>query len=127
MSERYPIEAEPPRPGMSSHEAQVAGLIKARRGRERPIGRAELAEAAGLPDRSMRRIIGRLVEVFGLPICSSYESGGYYWPASQEDIDRTRRKLRGHALSILVRQSRLGRTSRRMRDIIEQLRLEVQR
>jgi hypothetical protein len=127
MSPQYLIPTEPPRPGLRDTEARVLAVIRGRRGRDNAISRAELSEATGLPDRTVRRHKERLVKLFGYPVCASYEAkrGGYYWPVTDEEIQRVRRKLRGHALSILVSDSRLGKISKRMRNLLEQLRLEI--
>lgn len=124
---QYLIDAEPPRPGLTDLEARVLAAIRAHRGRANAISRAELAEATGLPDRTVRKVKERLIKVYGYPVCCDYERGGYYWPATDEEIQFARRKLRRHALGILVSDSRLGKISRRMRNVIEQLRLEAQR
>ena len=128
-SAQYLIGTDPPRPGLGDMEGRLLAIIRAHRGPARAIGKKALAKLTGLTERHARRIVKDLIEIHGFPICSSYaaRAGGYYWPATNEDIQAVRRKLRSHALSILVRQARLGRTSKRMRNILEQLRLEVRR
>ena len=126
---QYRINLDPPRPGLEQAEARILAIVRKRRGPARAIGKADLAELTGLTERHARRIIKDLIEIHGFPICSSYaaRAGGYYWPATDEELAEVRRQLRGHALSILMRDARLGKSSRRMRHIREQLKLEVRR
>jgi len=126
---QYLIPTEPPRPGLRDTEARVLAVVQGHRGRDNAISRADLAEAVGLPDRTVRKVKERLIKVYGYPICSSYahDCGGYYWPVTDEEIQAARRKLRSHALGILESESRLGRISRGMRTVLQQLRLEVSR
>jgi hypothetical protein len=126
---QYLIPTEPPRPGLTDLESFALAILRERRGRAQAIGKEALAEHLGTPVRHARQVVKNLVEIHGYPVCSSYTSGhgGYYWALTEADIMDARRKYRRHALSLLVRDSCLGRTSKRMRNIVEQLRLEVAR
>ena len=62
----------------------VLGHIPA--GRENAISREELSRVTGLPDRTVRREVKRLVRA-GIPILSSSTARGYWYSEDLQEIE----------------------------------------
>lgn len=93
---------------LTTDETRVWGVLKLYKGRDKAINQYDLAKLTGIPnERRVRAIIKDLVEVHHKMICSDYRSkdGGYFVPATQEEVDINYRQLKAHALSILKRAS----------------------
>lgn len=109
---------------MSPDEIRIWRLIAARHGRVQAISAADLVRETGLPDRAVRRAVKALIEDYGCPIASSpHQPPGYFIPEEIPEIIAALESLKGRALSILVRMSRLKRMT--LRDTIEQLALDL--
>ena len=109
---------------MSPDETRVWVAIAARHGRASAISAGELASRTGLSDRTVRKIVKTLIEDHGYPIASSpHPPAGYFVPAELPEILEALDSLKGRALSILVRMSRLRRTT--LRETVDQLLLEL--
>lgn len=109
---------------MSPDEARIWTLVAARQGRANAIGAAELARVTGVADRVVRKIVKGLIEEHGCPIASSpHQPPGYFIPEELPEILQALDSLKGRALSILVRMSRLRRTT--LRETIDQLLLDL--
>lgn len=109
---------------MSPDESRVWSLIANHRGRSEAISAPLLAIRTGLSDRMVRKIVKALIEVHGCPIASSpHPPAGYYVPEALPEIMDTLDSLRGRALSILTRMSRLRRTT--LKETVNQLLLGI--
>jgi hypothetical protein len=99
-------------------------LIAERHGRANAISAADLAIRTGRSDRAVRKIVKALIEQHGAPIASSpHPPAGYFIPETLIEISEVTDSLRGRALSILTRMSRLKRST--LRETVDQLRLEI--
>lgn len=110
---------------MSPNETRVWKRISCRHGRANAISAATLAIWTGLSDRAVRKIVKALIEQCGAPIASSpHPPAGYFIPETLSEILEVTESLRGRALSILVRMSRLKRST--LRETVDQLLLEIE-
>lgn len=109
---------------MSPDEIRIWTLIAERHGRANAISASDIARETGLPDREVRRVVKALIEHHGCPIASSpHPPAGYFIPAELPEIINALESLKGRALSILVRMSRLKRTT--LRETVDQLLLDI--
>lgn len=109
---------------MTTDESRVWSLISRCHGRSEAIGVPTLANRIGLTDRMVRRIVKSLIETHGCPIASSpHPPAGYWVPETIPEISETLDSLRGRALSILTRMSRLKRST--LRETVDQLLLGI--
>src|SRR5574337_394073 len=109
---------------VSPDEIRIWTLIAERQGRANAIGVHDLAAATLLNERVVRKIVKALIEDHGCPIASSpHPPPGYFIPEELPEILATLESLKGRALSILVRMSRLKRTT--LRETVNQLELEL--
>lgn len=99
-------------------------LIAERYGRANAISASDLAGRTGISDRTVRKIVKTLIEHHGCPIASSpHPPAGFFVPAELPEIVEALESLKGRALSILVRMSRLRRIT--LRETVDQLLLEL--
>lgn len=97
---------------MTDRERAVWDVLKRHAGRANAVGRAELVERSGVPDRKLRDVIHALVVDHRKRIVSDYSGrGGYFVPADEREVEEHVRILKAHALSILHRMAVLKRTS----------------
>lgn len=83
---------------------RVWEILQNHKGEAHAISQYALAIETGLRPRSARGLVKRLIEEDHRVICSSYHGGGgYFIPNTAEEIAKTRKVLRAHALSILKR------------------------
>jgi hypothetical protein len=84
------------------HDELRIGLDRARRG-------ADLADTLGVNERTIRALVGELIDhgVLVASVCSG-SSPGYFLPASEEEADLGTKHLRSRALAML-RRYRLAR------------------
>ena len=94
----------------SEAERKIINILHQAQGKENAISRQQICADTQLGDRIVRRIIKRLIEQMGYPICSSYD-GGYFIPERPEEVNETYAKLRSHGLSILTRAAAVKRWS----------------
>jgi len=113
------------RPKMTDLERAVWAELRWHKGKRLAITYRVLARKLNAPERAVRNAVSRLVNVFHKPICASYhpEHGGYYIPATQEEIEETYCKYYKHALSLLRRASELKNI--KLRSLLEQLKLDL--
>lgn len=110
---------------MTPDETRIWMLIVARHGRAQAINVHDLVAATCLSERAVRKVVKSLIEAHGCPIASSpHPPAGYFIPAELPEILEALNSLKGRALSILVRMSRLRRTT--LRETVDQLRLEIE-
>lgn len=109
---------------MTPDEARIWSLISRCHGRAEAMSVSLLTVRTGLSDRMMRRVVKALIEVHGCPIASSPQPpAGYFVPEALPEILASLESLRGRALSILTRMSRLRRTT--LRATVDQLLLGI--
>jgi hypothetical protein len=109
---------------MTPDESRLWSLISCCHGRSEAIGAQALAIRTGLSDRMVRKIVKALIEQHDCPIASSpHPPAGYYCPETIPEISETLDSLRGRALSILTRMSRLRRST--LRETVDQLLLGI--
>lgn len=110
---------------MTPDESRIWSLISASaRGRRQAVSVRDLTATTGLSDRMVRKIVKALIEVHSCPIASSPQPpAGYFVPEALPEIMESLDGLKGRAMSILVRMSRLRRTT--LRDTIDQLRMDL--
>jgi len=110
---------------MTELEHEAARILRSHVGKDAAIPYWELANILGRPDRTVRKIVRRLVTIFKVPIVSSYDKdcGGYYMPEAPEDIVACAAKLRKHGISILVRAHEM--TGEPLSNFIGQLNLDL--
>lgn len=110
---------------MSPDEIRIWTLIAERHGRAHAIGVHDLVAATLLSERVVRRVVKALIEDHSCPIASSpHPPAGYFIPAELPEILEALNSLKGRALSILVRMSRLRRTT--LRETVDQLLLDIE-
>lgn len=111
---------------MSPDEARIWRLISSgAHGRSHAMSVRDLRAATGLSDRAVRRIVKALIEQHHCPIASSPQPpAGYFVPEALLEIVETLDSLKGRALSILTRMSRLRRTT--LRATVDQLLLGIE-
>lgn len=109
---------------MSELEKEIWQALKWRKGKEYAISYHKLAEELGVHERAVRAAVKRLIEVFLLPICSSYapDCGGYFIPQTEAEVNAAYEKLYKHGLSLLTRAARLKRIG--ARQFMRQLRFD---
>lgn len=80
--------------------AEMAVMSFIRRGRDNAISMGDLSDAVAgclersFPTRELQDIIKHMIEEHGILICSSTgKNHGYYFPETQEDLDRGRNQL----------------------------------
>lgn len=78
-------------------------------GQENALSRRDLADITGLTDREVRRTVAR-ERKRGLPIVSDPERGGYYLPASPEDLARFIRSMRHRAVETMAAANAMDET-----------------
>ncbi len=91
---------------------RVLRALEGRRGRANVISQSGLAQATGLGQRRVRRIIYELIVDLGQQICSTYGGAGqagYFLPATPAEAAQAAQALREHALAMLRRASVLER------------------
>lgn len=112
-------------PRMDKNERLVTEILAEHRGKGKAITYSRIAAMLNLDERRIRKIVHRLIEDFRMPICSSYDADcpGYYMAETQEQVDETYRKLRGHGLSILRRAANVKNIT--LADLVQQLSLEI--
>lgn len=109
----------------SMSRALIWTLIAERHGRAQAINVHDLVAATCLSERAVRKVVKSLIEDHGCPIASSpHPPAGYFIPEELPEIITALESLKGRALSILVRMSRLKRTT--LRETVDQLLLELQ-
>jgi hypothetical protein len=108
-------------PLLTDEERRVWRSVSERAGRERAILGPRLAEMTGLDYVSIREIIAHLVNDHGMLIASC--SRGYFVPETPEEITTATKSLRHRAIMILLRASRLQKTS--LEAVFHQGRLEL--
>lgn len=109
---------------MTDIEATVWRLIAQRQGRANAISVHDLAVTTLINERVVRKIVKALIEDHGCPIASSpHPPAGYFIPEELSEILAALESLKGRALSILVRMSRLKRTT--LRETVDQLLLDI--
>lgn len=109
---------------MTDAEASVWRLIAVRQGRANAISVHDLVAATLLSERVVRKIVKALIEDHGCPIASSpHPPAGYFIPEEIPEIIAALESLKGRALSILVRMSRLKRTT--LCETVDQLLLDI--
>lgn len=112
------------RQAVSPEMLRIWKLIACRHGRGGAISVTELARTTEMTGRTVRRIVKLLIEDHGCPIASSpHPPAGYFIPAELPEILEALNSLKGRALSILVRMSRLKRTT--LRETVDQLLLDL--
>lgn len=111
---------------MTPLEARIWLLIvQHHHGRDKVIGVPALAEQGGVSERQTQKIVKRLIEVYGCPIASTpHPPAGYFIPETFDEIADTLDSLKGRALSILTRMSRLRRST--LRETVGQLLLGIE-
>jgi biotin operon repressor len=103
-----------------SAEAHALQALLARHiGAERGLSAAELARAAGVSERAVRKAISDL-RGEGVAVCG-HPRTGYYIAATADELERTCAFLRARAMHSLVLEARLRRIS--LPDLIGQLRV----
>lgn len=109
---------------MSPDEARIWSLISRCHGRAEAMSVSLFTIRTGLSDRMVRKLVKALIEIHGCPIASSpHPPAGYYVPGTLPEISETLDSLKGRALSILTRMSRLRRTT--LRETVDQLLLGI--
>ena len=100
---------------MTELEKEVWEALKGRKGKESAVSYHILANELGVHERAVRAAVKRLIEVFLLPICSSYapDCGGYFVPQNEAEVNAAFEKLYKHGLSLLTRAARLRRIGAR--------------
>ncbi len=97
---------------MTWDEERIWTTLIPRRGRENAVSQHWLSEVTGIPARHVRQAIERLIVHHGKRICSDYSrDGGYYIPATDDEVEATCARLRGHAIKILQREAVLRRVT----------------
>lgn len=109
---------------MTPDESRLWSIIIPHYGRAHVIGVPDLARLGGVSERQAQKIVKRLIEVHGCPIASTpHPPAGYFVPETFGEIAETLDSLKGRALSILTRMSRLRRST--LRETVDQLLLDV--
>ena len=96
-------------PSMTPPEHIVWSALKYRLGKESAVLGPALAECAGITYTEVRSIIAHLVNDHGMLIASC--GRGYYVPQTPEEISEATKSLRHRGIMILLRASRLQKTS----------------
>lgn len=104
-------------------EKAVWGCVKDRRGKGCEILGQSIATQTGIEYTTVRAIIAHLINHKYKLIGSN--SKGYYIPATPEEIDEVTRSLRHRGIMILMRASRLQKTS--LVEIFQQSCIEFER
>jgi len=107
---------------LTEEEFSVFAVLRRRKGKERAIGKKELAKILGMDERMVRRVIKALIEEHGVPVGSDYVRG-YFIVAAPEEVEETYQTLKNHALSILKRAAVLKRIS--LKRLLGQLEVEL--
>ncbi len=108
---------------MTDLERDLVELIGGRRGEGNAIPRERLMDLFdGVSERQVRRTIKHLVMEHGIPLASC--PGGYYTPATPEEVDRCCRYYHGYAMACLTVESRLRGCS--LPDLVGQIGLEFE-
>lgn len=105
-------------------ERAVWNALQAHRGRPQAIRKGDLARATGLHEREMRHALKSLVEKKGKRIGSTpTHPPGYFIIESDAEAWECCERYHNQALSILVREMKLRRITRR--DLVGQIDLEL--
>ncbi len=110
---------------MKTEERHVYAVIGLCRGKKNAVSQNELARMANKSPREVRRIVESLIVDHRIVICSSYdkENGGYFLPQTDEEIQETCKKLHGHALKILMRESTLKKIT--LAELLKKYQMEI--
>jgi len=100
----------------------VSAKVGQCRGRDRAIKRLELAEACGISGRKVQEAVAILINDYGLFI-GSHPTLGYWMMETEEELELARRNLRGRALKMLRRLSKLEKKS--VEEVFGQLLLDL--
>ena len=109
------------RPLLTDEEQRVWQSVSERAGRPQAILGPRIAELARVDYDTARQIIAHLVNDHGMLIASC--SRGYYIPETPEEILDATKSLRHRAIMILLRASKLQKTS--LEAVFHQGRLEL--
>ena len=106
---------------MTDLEKDLVELIGARRGAGNAISRVKLMELFdGICERDVRKAIKHLIVEHGVPIASG--PGGYFTPATPEEIEQACRYYHGYAMACLTVESRLRGCS--LPELVGQIEME---
>lgn len=122
MPEQNQIRLDFNGPLLTDEEQRVWQSVKERAGRDQAILGPRIAELARMDYDTVRAVIAHLVNDHGMLIASC--SRGYYVPETPEEIVAATRSLRHRAIMILLRASRLQKTS--LEAVFNQGRLELE-
>lgn len=123
MNEQLPIDFSSRKaPLLTDEERRVWRIIETRRGKEAALLGPVIADLAGSDYDTVRAIISHLVTAHGCLIASCPR--GFFVPVTPQEIEAATRSLRHRAIRILMRASRLQKSS--LEDIFKQTVLELQ-
>jgi len=117
--------ARPDYSNMTMSEREVWAVLGLIHGKANAISHKDLAHKTNKPERKVRSIVVSLIIKHRLVICSSYdrENGGYYLPETGDEVQETCKKLHGHALGILFRESVIKKIS--LAELLKQYQKEI--